>query len=181
MEEQIQYNHKDPLINHKSDSENDDRNIMLRNEQQNNSNYIININDDNQSQQIQQNYYVKYFLMITVLIFAIIYLPPWCIATITILILILEIGSCLIKKKSNWRQSRHETLEDWERMFGLDNFQEVNDIPYTKEDLDCVYKQKKIFWNPNKKNEEYKKKIAIDRLQKCEKAYQNILKYHNWN
>ncbi|KAL4483669.1 hypothetical protein ABPG72_006735 [Tetrahymena utriculariae] len=77
-------------------------------------------------------------------------------------------------------QKRVETLQDWEKMFGLDSFQEVNDQSYTQEDLDAVFKQMKIFWNPNKKNTEQKKQIVFKRLKQLEKAYQNILKCHNW-
>ncbi|KAL4463024.1 hypothetical protein ABPG72_022231 [Tetrahymena utriculariae] len=74
-----------------------------------------------------------------------------------------------------------ETIQDWERLFGLEYFKEINNEPYTKEDLDCVYKQKKIFWNPDKKKVEWKRLIAVKRLLQIEKAYQNILNYHKWN
>ncbi|KAL4483671.1 hypothetical protein ABPG72_006737 [Tetrahymena utriculariae] len=180
MEEQKQHYSLDPLIDYQSMTEKNEGNI-IRKEEQNTQNCIININDDCLQQQKYQKNIVRYVLIIAAFIVAIIYLPKWCIAAIVISAAIFKAGCYLFWQLSSKQQSRPDTLQDWERMFGLDNFKEINDQPYTKEDLDCVFKQKKIFWNPNKKKEDSKKQIAIKRLQQCEKAYQNILKHHNWN
>ncbi|KAL4462033.1 hypothetical protein ABPG74_000878 [Tetrahymena malaccensis] len=87
----------------------------------------------------------------------------------------------LINRFRNSKQLSSETIQDWERQFGLENFKEVCNYDYTKEDLDSVYKQKKIFWNPDKKKTLSKQAFAVTRLQQIEKAYKNILNYHNWN
>ncbi|KAL4462042.1 hypothetical protein ABPG74_000887 [Tetrahymena malaccensis] len=88
--------------------------------------------------------------------------------------------TCYLGHQINQNQQRVENVQDWERLFGLEKFEEENGQSYTQEDLDCVFKQMKIFWNPNKKKTEQKKDFAIKRLQQLEKAYENIKKYHNW-
>ncbi|KAL4462036.1 hypothetical protein ABPG74_000881 [Tetrahymena malaccensis] len=141
----------------------------------------INQNLRNNNQHKEQTTYEKISPYIKLLIAGIIVIK--CPPLVQNSALILGTGYCIKNEiiDQYLEQERAQTLQDWERQFGLDNFQEVNGESYTQEDLDCVFKQMNIYWNPNKKKTEEKKQFAIKRLQQITQAYDNIKKYHNWN
>ncbi|KAL4462038.1 hypothetical protein ABPG74_000883 [Tetrahymena malaccensis] len=180
MEEQNnQYHQNSEMINYQNQEIEIHQRAMVIVEQQNKLSNTEDLNNNKYDKQQQTNQRQRWIQLLLVCPKAIL-LQLNCDKLARTAATILGADNYIVNQKLFQKQQKAETLQDWERLFGLDDFQEINGQSYTQEDLNCAFKQMNIFWNPNKKKTEQKKRIATKCLQQIERAYKNILKYHNW-
>ncbi|KAL4483673.1 hypothetical protein ABPG72_006739, partial [Tetrahymena utriculariae] len=158
MEEQKEQNcQRTILLNDQNDQIKIYQQALVRIDQQNFQNNTANNNNNNFDIKFKNEQLFKH-MPILIAGTAVALFAPAIVQNCVAIACIGSVAYLIYDKQINNQQQRVQTLQDWEKLFGLDSFQELNDEPYTQQGLDAVFKQMNIFWNPNKKIQNKKNK-----------------------